>query len=406
VVAETPNSTTVVGVQGFHVRDVTDDAKPAGVFAVSPDGDVTWTADDVDLQVGAWVYDVEPRADGTVLVTSPRANGTAVILFDPATGERRWTETLPTRDTHDVDLLPNGNLLVADMRNYDVETGVSNDRAFVYNRTTDAITWEWYFRDNYPDSMDGGHSPDWSHVNDVDAVGDGRILLSVRDFDQAIVVDRESGDIVRRLGREDAHDVLYEQHNPDFFVDGDGTPTMLVADSENDRIVEYAYDGSGWTRTWTLTANLAWPRDADRLPNGHTLVTDTLNHRIVEVTPTGEVVWEYYAPWAPYDADRTATGDGSHGPSMAELNVTGTYAVSGGSAPAHPVRDALASVGDGTGAGPTFDSLAARYGHVEPFVRPVWASPTGFVAGALAILLVVAWLLVELGRFALRRVRG
>ena len=35
-----------------------------------------------------------------------------------------------------------------------------------------------------------------------------------------------------------------------------------------------------------------WGGDADRLPNGNTLITDTANGRILEVTPEGEKVWE------------------------------------------------------------------------------------------------------------------
>lgn len=37
-----------------------------------------------------------------------------------------------------------------------------------------------------------------------------------------------------------------------------------------------------------------WGGDADRLPNGNTLITDTVNGRILEVTPEGEKVWEVF----------------------------------------------------------------------------------------------------------------
>jgi hypothetical protein len=77
-------------------------------------------------------------------------------------------------------------------------------------------------------------------------------------------------------------------------------------------------------------AGFRWPRDADPLPNGNTLVVDTLTHRAVEVTPRGEVVWEVYVPWAPYDAERMAHGDESSWPTMREVGVGGTYSVHGG----------------------------------------------------------------------------
>ena len=46
--------------------------------------------------------------------------------------------------------------------------------------------------------------------------------------------------------------------------------------------------------------------DAKRMPNGNTLVTDGPPGRFVEVTPDGEIVWEY---WTPYSGDvRTPMG--------------------------------------------------------------------------------------------------
>ena len=35
---------------------------------------------------------------------------------------------------------------------------------------------------------------------------------------------------------------------------------------------------------------------ADRLPNGNTLITETIGGRCIEVTPEGEIVWEFLNP--------------------------------------------------------------------------------------------------------------
>ena len=35
---------------------------------------------------------------------------------------------------------------------------------------------------------------------------------------------------------------------------------------------------------------------AQRLPNGNTLITESTRGRAVEVTPAGEIVWEFYNP--------------------------------------------------------------------------------------------------------------
>ncbi len=52
-----------------------------------------------------------------------------------------------------------------------------------------------------------------------------------------------------------------------------------------------------------------WPRDADRLENGNTLITDSLNKRLVEVNRSGETVWSYNTPEVPYEAERLPEGE-------------------------------------------------------------------------------------------------
>jgi hypothetical protein len=128
--------------------------------------------------------------------------------------------------------------------------------------------------------------------------------------------------------------VLEKQHNPDYLAGPDGEPTFLVADSENDRIVEYAFRDGDWERTWRAGSGetLYWPRDADRLPNGNTLVGDSRNSRVLEVTPDGEVVWELFAPYLVYDVERLP-GDGSNGPTIAEQNESGAVELSNASPP-------------------------------------------------------------------------
>jgi hypothetical protein len=392
-VAAPAGGQTVVGVQGFHWDGTGNPKKPPRLLAATEDAETAWTYDGEGR--AAWYYDVDPLPGGDLLVTSISRRATVVIRMDRSTREVEWRERIEIRDTHDVDLLPNGNLVVANMRNWDADRGVSNDRVFVYDRETDTVTWEWRIRDHFPNATDGGFREDWSHVNDVDVVDDGSaFLVSLRNFDQVVKVDRETGAIVWRLGRDDDHDVLYEQHNPDLLVGPGGEETVLVADSENDRVLEYARRDGEWVRTWTLATNMSWPRDADRLPNGNTLVTDTLNNRVIEVTPTGEVVWEYRATWGPYDAERIGTGDGSNGPTVAEMGVEGRYEVHGGETetasavgPAAWAADRLA----GTPLAGPADEFATRWTHVAPWVRPVWLPPWGLGYLVLALLVGVVW---------------
>ena len=282
--------------------------------------------------------------NGNIFVTATvKGDKTLVYEFNPRTQDRVWGKTFNISDTHDTDLINNGTaILVANMRNYNESANQNDDRLFIYNRTTDRIEWEWRFDDYYdPPKERANYTGDWTHVNDVDKIGKGRYLASPRSFDQIIIVNRTTGKTTTRLGSDGETDVLNSQHNPDYLESENGTSTLLVGASENDRIVEYAKFGSNWTRTWTLKGDLSWPRDADRLPNGNTLITDSANHRVVEVTPQGKVVWEFYAPWLVYDAVRVPT-DEHGGPTNQDLNTTGTFRIRGG-ADLHKNKTALQS---------------------------------------------------------------
>ncbi len=394
---------TYVSVQGFHFAGYGQSKKPARLVAADGDAEPVWRFDG-DAVGAVWFYDITPLENGTVFVTSTYPDGTVTFEYDPETDEVLERHDIPGAiDTHSVYPLDEDRLLVANMR--ETDDGVSDDRLYVRNTATGETEWEWYFREHYPADTDGGVDGDWTHVNDAEPVGDGDryVLASPRNFDQVVVVDRRTDEIVMRLGEDGDHATLDEQHNPDYLERADGTPVVLVADSENDRVVEYERDcgdadprlGAGtppadceWNLVWAVDG-FNWPRDADRLPNGNTLVTDTLNHRVVEVTPRGEVVWEFYAPWAPYDAERGAPG--SNGPTMADRGTGGEFTVAGGAddspASRYRVADAIAAAGA--------DELASTYGHVEPWFRPAWMGSWTFLAAVLGVLVALTWGVAE-----------
>jgi hypothetical protein len=407
------NGTTVIAVQGFKLSGQDSGKKPARLVGVGPEGETLWEHG-TDGAIN-WFYDVDPLDDGTLLVVGANRSGTVVTKYDPERDEHVWTEHFDIHDTHDVDLINGDQLLVANMRNYNATAERNDDRLFVYDRGTDTVVWEWYFRSHYDRSAGGDYTDDWTHVNDVDKIGPGEYLASPRNMDEVVVVNRSTNDVTMTLGEDENHSVLYEQHNPQYLTGEDGTPTMLVADSENDRVVEYAKSGDGWERTWTLgsSESFNWPRDADRLPNGNTLVTDSLNHRVMEVSPTGEVVWEYYAPWGTYEAERVRLGDEPGGPTIRQQGATGEYDLwgsatlasgTGGATFAHWLSDAFA----GTPLSTQVDWAASRWAHIVPWVRPVWMRPWDFVAVVTAGLVTVGWTGGELlvRRRAIRRRLG
>jgi len=236
-----------------------------------------------------------------------------VETYNLTTGETKllYEQTIPDETApqwHDADYIGDGKIVVADM---------SRDRVFIANTTTGIITWQWQAGQAFDPSSGGDNPQDWTHLNDVEALPGDRIMVSMRNQDQLIFINNSEGvDESWTLGEDRdpsaTNRTLYAQHNPDYITPENGGPAVLVADSEQDRIVEFQRTESGWTQTWEYGVNLGWPRDADRLPNGHTLITDSHNKRVIEINERNEIVWQANAP-LPYDAERIGTGQESSG---------------------------------------------------------------------------------------------
>jgi hypothetical protein len=321
-ITEPPAGTTLITIQGFRFQ--TNEKTPGLLVGVAPDGRVIGVHDN-SAHGRRWTYDVDPLPSGNLLLATTEPGITVVEEIDPRTGEHVAVERyLRVTDAHDVDRINDGSELVM------VDKGERHNRLIVYDAETSDVTWEWRFDEHYPERGGGPYPDDWTHVNDVDQIDDGRFLVSVRNFDQVVVVNRSSEAVELRLGRDEATAILDAQHNPQYLEGPNGTPTLLVADSKNDRVVEYARRDGTWERTWELVGGgLREPRDADRLPNGNTLVVDRLGHRTLEVTPDGTVVWEFYSPWQPYDVERYRLGDEPGGPTTEALNATGRATLRG-----------------------------------------------------------------------------
>jgi hypothetical protein len=209
---------------------------------------------------------------------------------------------------------------------------MDRERLLRVDRETEEIVWEWHASEFY-DPPAEPLERDWLHINDVDRIGQGRYLVSVRNANQLLILERGDGVVeVINEDREDPNDencrgtrdnqlvgpdpqcgdtaVLNHQHNPQWL--GGSPARVLVADSENDRVVELERQENGsWTVAWTdYGANgyrYDWPRDADRLPNGNTLVLDTRNQRLVEIGPNGSTMWATSIPAQSYAAVRAGT---------------------------------------------------------------------------------------------------
>ncbi|SEO24425.1 hypothetical protein SAMN04487948_101298 [Halogranum amylolyticum] len=220
--------------------------------------------------------------------------------------------TRSNSEVHDVEKLSSGEYLVTDM-----------DAERVFTVKDGEVTWQWNASSFYEAPPDPTRT-DWLHINDVDVVGENRYLVSVRNANQLLVVERGEGkhdaEVVEVINEDPTPNdgdrrgdpaLLERQHNPQWLGDG----AVLVADSENDRVVELhrSNESGEWEIAWSLSSaeevDFRWPRDADRLENGNTLITDSLNSRIVEVNESGATVWSYQTPLVPYEAERLPEGE-------------------------------------------------------------------------------------------------
>jgi len=285
-------------------------------------------------------FDVTPLPGGRVLTAfiergatdcgeyAPPCPRTGFRIYDVANGTlaREWTFPVPrthNSEVHDVEALPNGEVLVVDM---------VDERVFAVDGSGD-VTWQWNASAFY-EAPENPRSRDWLHTNDVDRIGEGRYLVSVRNANQLLVVERgegvvdvineddgSPGDTCREDGRlvpgedDDVRcgdpDVIQEQHNPQWLGDG----RVLVADSENDRVTQLEERNGTWRPVvnYTSAGGVAfnWPRDADLLENGNILITDTFNNRVVEITRNGSLVRSVRTGQKsiPYEADRLPHGE-------------------------------------------------------------------------------------------------
>jgi len=191
------------------------------------------------------------------------------------------------------------------------------------------------------------------------------ILISSRKANVIALIEKSTGTIVWRLGpyfaaepgaehqRINSHavprpvDQISGQHNPHFIADGlPGAGNLLVFDNQGGAGYPPAslgvYAGSRVLEINPVTKHIVWQytaedsgrppwtffsscvSNAQRLPNGNTLITEGMNGRIFQVTPQGQVVWEYLTPYEDYAVAgepevKVVTADGVDRPTLTRM---------------------------------------------------------------------------------------
>jgi hypothetical protein len=195
---------------------------------------------------------------------------------------------------------------------------------------------------------DGDKSPGFLTVNDMALIGPNKwfdsgdarfapdnIMINSRMASFIAIVDRKTGKVVWRMG-PDFHqsklrpnlslatprpfDQVSGEHDAHLIAKGlPGAGDLLVFDNEapsgfppthlsmfhGSRVLEinpvtrqivWQYTGADSDRAlWSFASSFI--SSARRLPNGNTLIDEGMNGRFFQVTPSGEIVWEYVSPY-------------------------------------------------------------------------------------------------------------
>jgi len=126
---------------------------------------------------------------------------------------------------------------------------------------------------------------------------EGTLLLSLRAIDLVCALDPETETVYWAES-----DLWHKQHQPTMLENGN----MLVFDNRGIRQDSRVLEMDPATRevVWSYRGGGDQPHffsvgrgSNQRLPNGNTLITESNQGRALEVTPEGEIVWEWISPY-------------------------------------------------------------------------------------------------------------
>jgi len=210
--------------------------------------------------------------------------------------------------------------------------GIHGDELIEVNREG-KVVWRWLQHEHMDVNrcnpipanqgwVAGAHSntiSDWTHTNAIQELpenkwydaGDtrfrpGNILQCTRQLDTISIVDRESGDVVWSY-TGDYNGGMSGQHEPHMIEEGlPGAGNIIVFDNGTSPYKDLAHCGCSYVLEINPSDNsLVWvyenghfffarfTANCQRLPNGNTLILESLCRRLFEVTPEKEIVWEH-----------------------------------------------------------------------------------------------------------------
>lgn len=268
---------------------------------------------------GTYFYNGKTEGDPESFITTRPWRG-GVVLEADWNGRVLWELRHPDHH-HDGIRLKNGNALLICLTRLpgDIAARVKGGRPgtehhgemyadYLVEMTLDGQSvWEWDSWEHLDPESDvitavQDERDEWTHANGLAEMPNGDLVVSFRQISTVIVIERRTGDIIWKLGAPP----LSGQHAPVPLANGN----LLLFDNGPHRL-DHTMPFSRVIEVELATKDIVWhyqeqrpyeffsPRisNAQRLPNGNTLVCEGDFGRFFEVTLDGELVWEYVNPY-------------------------------------------------------------------------------------------------------------
>jgi len=268
---------------------------------------------------GACFYNGKTSEDSTRFISRKPWKG-GVVLEADWNGRVLW-EVCHRDHHHDGIRLKNGNVLLICLAQLTgdlvpkiqgglpgTEDGGKIYADYLVEMTTNGeIVWEWRSWEHLDTGIDRitalqDPRDEWTHANGLAELPNGNIIVSFRQISTVIIIDRKTAEIIWKLGAPP----LSGQHAPMPLTNGnlllfDNGPHRLDHTMPFSRVIEVDLSTKQivWKYQERREHEFFSPRisNAQRLPNGNTLVCEGDFGRLFEVTREGELVWEYVNPF-------------------------------------------------------------------------------------------------------------
>ena len=273
------------------------------------------------------------RSNGSDPPDGPIPGSTRYIMRWDAQGRAIWTRRLPAH--HDIERLEDGRLLTLTCRDREISLDEGtvvvrddyltlldqNGQILEARSILDAVLRapdRFPLQPVAPVESNGMSRMDLLHANSVEWIrhqhlfardplyGPGHVLVCFRHQDRMAIFDWEENTVIWAWGQDflsGPHDArVLENGNILVFDNGlvRGRSRAVEIDPLTEEVV-WEYRARPPKSFFTVGRG-----SAQRLPNGNTLLAESDRGRALEVTPDGQIVWEFLCPHRSREGDRAA----------------------------------------------------------------------------------------------------